>query len=142
MRVLEAFETSQKLIDEGRSCEIEFGGKIVCVVQLRPADAMLNSEYRRVLADMAVGIKSNGSGQDLLDQLEDRERLYRLYSRAVITGWTWEDPEDRKATSLRFNEKNAVALFIKAPKFFEAIQVAARQWAHFRAAQERDVSGN
>lgn len=150
MRVLEAFETSQKLIDEGRTCEIEFGGKVICKVQLRPADAMLNPEYRRVIAEMSVGIKSNGSGQDLLDQLEDRERLYSLYCRAVISGWTWTDPEDRKATSLRFkaggdpeiNEKNAIALFTKAPKFFEAIQVAARQWGHFRATHEKDVTGN
>lgn len=142
MRVLEAFETSDKLAKEGRQCEIEWGGKVICKVVVRPADALLNSAYRRVLTDMSVGIKQTNLEGEPLDLLEDTNRLYQLYARAVIISWEWTDPEDRKATSLRFNEKNAVALFTKAPKFFEAIQVVARQWSHFRVAHEKDAMGN
>jgi len=91
---------------------------------------------------MSVGMKAIATGPELLDAIEDRKRLYQLYARAVIVSWDWTDPEDRKATSLRFNEKNAIALFEKAPKFFESIQIAARQWSHFRAAHESDASGN
>lgn len=142
MRVLEAFETSKKLVNEGRLCEIEFEGKVICEVVLRPADALLNPDYRRVLADLAVDMpKPNGSGTPL-DVEDDTERLYRLYARAVILGWHWIDPADQKTQSLKFNEKNAVALFKKAPKFFEAIQVAARRWGHFRAAHEDSAAGN
>lgn len=145
MRVLEAFETSKKLSDEGRPCEIEYGGKVICTVQVRPADASLNPDYRRVMAEMSIDLiagKSNGQAPAEISDEDDVERLYQLYCRAVITGWTWTDPEDRKATSLRFNEKNAVALFHKAPKFFEAIQKGARQWTHFRATHEDDAKGN
>ncbi len=141
MRVLQAFETSTKLIDEGRTCEIEFEGKVICIVQVRPADAMLNPDYRRVIAEMSIDA-TRLNGADAIDAVQDRDFLYMLYSRAVITGWEWSDPEDRKATSLRFNEKNAVALFKKAPKFFEAIQLAARQWSHYRAAHEEKAAGN
>lgn len=146
MRVLEAFETSEKLANEGRKCEIEFGGKVVCEVVVRPADALLNSEYRRVLAEMAVGRtrpKKNGSGLAIEpDTKEDTEKLYTLYARSVIVSWTWADQADRQTKALKFNEENAVALFRKAPKFFEAIQFAAREWSHFRAANEEEATGN
>lgn len=141
MRVLQAFETSSKLIDEGRTCEIEFEGKVICVVQVRPADAMLNPDYRRHIAEMSIDA-ARLNGADPIDVVADRDNLFRLYARAVITGWEWSDPEDRKATSLRFTEKNAIALFAKAPKFFEAIQLAARQWSHYRAAHEEKATGN
>ena len=141
MRVLQAFETSSKLIDEGRTCEIEFDGKVIATVQVRPADAMLNPDYRRVIAEMSIDA-ARLNGADPLDKVQDQAFLYQLYARAVITGWTWTDAEDRKATSLRFNEKNAIALFKKAPKFFEAIQLAARQWSHYRAAHEEKATGN
>jgi hypothetical protein len=77
-----------------------------------------------------------------MDVVQDQDFLFQLYARAVVTGWTWTDAEDQKATSLRFNEKNAVALFKRAPKFFEAIQLAARQWSHYRAAHEEKAAGN
>ena len=141
MRVLQAFETSSKLIDEGRTCEIEFEGKVICIVQVRPADAMLNPDYRRHIAEMSIDV-ARLNGADSLDIVQDQAFLFKLYARAVVTGWEWTDAEDRKATSLRFNEKNAVALFKKAPKFFEAIQLAARQWSHFRAAHEEKATGN
>ena len=141
MRVLQAFETSSKLIDEGRTCEIEFEGKVICVVQVRPADAMLNPDYRRVIAELSIDA-TRLNGADAIDAVQDQEFLYSLYARSVVTGWEWSDPEDRKATSLRFNEKNAIALFKKAPKFFEAIQLAARQWSHYRAAHEEKATGN
>ena len=141
MRVLQAFETSTKLIDEGRECEIEFEGKVICICKVRPADAMLNSEYRRVIAEMSIDA-SRLNGADPIDVVADRDLLFKLYARSVITSWEWTDPEDRKATSLRFSEKNAIALFQKAPKFFEAIQFAARQWSHFRAAHEEKATGN
>jgi len=145
VRVLEAFETSAKLADEGRLCEIEWGGKVICSVRVRPADALLNSEYRRCIAEMSLEVKkgfSNGSGDTALSIAEDTDLLFTLYARSVIVSWQWADPEDRKATSLRFNEKNAVALFKKAPKFFEAIQAAAREWSHYRAAHEQDITKN
>ena len=141
MRVLQAFETSKKLIDEGRTCEIEFDGKVIATVQIRPADAMLNPDYRRVIAEMSIDA-ARLNGADPLDVVQDRDFLFMLYARSVITGWEWSDPEDRKATSLRFSEKNAVALFKRAPKFFEAIQLAARQWSHYRAAHEEKAAGN
>ena len=141
MRVLQAFETSKKLIDEGRTCEIEFDGKVIATVQIRPADAMLNPDYRRVIAEMSIDA-ARLNGADPLDVVQDRDFLFMLYARSVITGWEWSDPEDRKATSLRFSEKNAVALFKKAPKFFEAIQLAAREWSHYRAAHEENATGN
>ena len=141
MRVLQAFETSAKLIDEGRTCEIEFEGKVIATVQVRPADAMLNPDYRKHIAELSIDA-SRLNGADAIDAVQDQDFLYQLYARAVVTGWEWSDPEDRKATSLRFNEKNAVALFKRAPKFFEAIQLAARQWSHYRAAHEEKAAGN
>ena len=78
----------------------------------------------------------------LLDVVADRDNLYKLYSRSVITGWEWTDPEDKKLASLKFTEKNAVALFQKAPKFFEAIQFAARKWSNYRQAHEESATGN
>lgn len=147
MRVLEAFETSKKLSDEGRACEIEFGGKVICTVQVRPADAALNADYRRVLAEMSIELlagKSNGAATPApeLSPEDDVERLYRLYCRSVIVSWKWTDPSDRQTKALKFNEKNAVALFHKAPKFFEAIQKGARGWGNFRSAHEDDARGN
>ncbi len=141
MRVLQAFETSSKLIDEGRTCEIEFEGKVIATVQVRPADAMLNPDYRRHIAEMSIDA-ARLNGADPMDVVQDQDFLFQLYARAVVTGWTWTDAEDQKATSLRFNEKNAVALFKRAPKFFEAIQLAARQWSHYRAAHEEKAAGN
>lgn len=141
MRVLQAFETSTKLIDEGRTCEIEFDGEVICNVQVRPADAMLNPEYRRVIAEMSIDV-TRLNGAEAIDAVQDQDFLFQLYARAVIKSWEWTDAEDQKATSLRFNEKNAVALFKRAPKFFEAIQLAARQWTHYRAAHEEKATGN
>ncbi len=141
MRVLQAFETSSKLIDEGRTCEIEFEGKVICNVQVKPADAMLNPDYSRVIAEMSIDV-TRLNGAEAIDAVQDQDFLFQLYARSVIKSWEWTDPEDRKATSLRFNEKNAVALFKRAPKFFEAIQLAARQWSHYRAAHEVKATGN
>lgn len=142
MRVLEAFETSPSLTEKGRECEIEFEGKVICVVTVRPADAMLNSEYRKAAADLAQELKAEVKDIANLEPGQDDEYLFRLYVRSVITGWTWTDPADKKDPKLKFSEKNATALFSKAPKFFEAIQKVARTWSHFRAQTEKDISGN
>lgn len=138
MRVLEAFQVSEQLTSEGLECEIEFGGKVIAVVKVRPADALLNADYRKTLADLSVGVVPSAN----LDEAEDRERLFKLYSRAVIVGWTWTDPADKKDPALKFNEKNAIALFRKAPKFFEGIQVAARRWVNYRLQHEEKATGN
>lgn len=140
MRVYDAFETSEKLTTEGRECEITFGGKKIATVWVRPADASLNPDYRREIAEMSAGLVKGGL-EDLDDQT-DRELLFTVYARAVIVGWAWEDPADKKDPKLKFNEKNAVALFKRAPKFFEGIQKAALRWAEFRRAHEEDVAGN
>lgn len=141
MRVLEAFETSRELTEKGRPCEIEFGGKVICVVQIRPADVLLNADYRAAISELAEGLK-RVDGEIEISADEDQERLYRLYCRAVITGWEWTDPADAKDKTLSFNEKNAVALFAKAPKFFEAIQIAARAWGNFRSEHEEAAIKN
>ena len=141
MRVLQAFETSHKLIEKGRTCEIEFDGKVICIVQVRPADAMLNPDYRRVIAELSIDV-TRLNGADAIDAVQDQAFLYRLYALAVVTGWEWMNPEDQKDTKLKFNEKNAVALFKKAPKFFEAIQITARKWEHYRKAHEEKATGN
>ncbi len=140
MRVYEAFETSDRLISEGRECEIEFGGKVICLIKVRPADAALNAEYRRELAELSVGMK--GNGLDDIDEDQDRELLWRIYARTVISGWEWLDPADKKDPKLKFNEKNAVALFKRVPKFFQGIQRVALQWSNFRVAHEEDAAGN
>ena len=140
MRVYEAFETSERLTSEGRECDLEFGGKIIAKVVVRPADGALNSEYRREMAELAVGIKANGL--DAIDDDLDREMLWKLYARAVIVGWTWTDPADKKDPKLKFNEKNALALFKRAPKFFQGIQRVALVWTHYRAEHEEDAAGN
>lgn len=142
MRVLEAFETSQSLTEKGRECEIEFGGKVICIVTVRPADAILNADYRKAAADLAQELKASATDINDLEPDQDNEILFRLYIRSVITGWKWIDPEDKKDPKLKFNEKNATALFAKAPKFFEAIQKVARTWSHFRAQTEKDIAGN
>jgi len=142
VRVLEAFETSQSLTDKGRECEIEFEGKVICLVTVRPADANLNSDYRKAAADLAKELKISANNADELEPGEDREYLFRLYLRAVITEWTWTDPEDAKDPKLKLSEKNGIALFTKAPKFFEAIQKVARTWTHFRADHEKEIAGN
>jgi uncharacterized protein YecT (DUF1311 family) len=142
VRVLEAFETSQSLTEKGRECEIEFEGKVICVVTVRPADAMLNSDYRKAAADLAQELKATVKDVNNLEPGKDNEYLFRLYVRSVITSWTWTDPADKKDPKLKFSEKNATALFAKAPKFFEAIQKVARTWSHFRAQTEKDIAGN
>lgn len=138
MRVLEAFETSDKLTNEGLTCEIEFGGKVIASVIVRPADIALNADYRREMAELSIVA---GNGADI-DEETDRELLWRLYARTIVTGWTWSDAKDKKDPTLKFNEKNAVALFKTAPKFFHAIQRASLRWGNFRAVHEADAAGN
>ncbi len=142
MRVLEAFETSPQLAEKGRECEIEFEGKVICIVSVRPADAMLNSDYRKAASDLAKELKASVQNVEDLEPGQDNEYLFRLYAASVITGWTWIDEQDQKDPKLKFSEKNAINLFQKAPKFFEAIQTVAREWAHFRAKVEKDIAGN
>ena len=138
MRVLEAFETSEKLTREGLTCEIEFGGEVIAVVQVRPADVSLNPDYRRELANLAVDLKADGDISDT----EDARRLWKLYFRTVVISIEWTDPADKKDPKLKFNEKNWLALCTRAPKFFQAIQRVALRWAGFRAAYEADATGN
>ncbi len=140
MRVYEAFETSEKLTTEGRECEIEFGGRVICKVWVRPADPALNADYRRELAELSVGILKDGA--DEIDEETDRRLLWITYARTVIVGWEWTDPADKKDAKLKFNEKNAVALFQRVPKFFQAIQGVARQWSNFRSVHEEEAAGN
>ena len=140
MRVYEAFETSDKLIDEGLQCDIEFGGKIIAKVWVKPTDPNLNRGYARELAQETIALK--GNGLDELDEEEDREILYRIFAKTVIVRWEWTDPADKKDAKLKFNEKNAVALFKRAPKFFAGIQQGARRWDRFRKVHEEQVAGN
>ena len=138
MRVREAFETSEKLAAEGRECSIEFGGKVIARVWVRPADVSLNADYRRELAEITIGLRS---GEEI-DEETDRENLYRVFFRSVITKIEWMDPADKKDPKLKFTEDNMVALFSQAPKFFEGIQRGARNWGNYRAAHEGDATGN
>lgn len=138
MRVYEAFEVSDRYIEEGRECSIEFGGRVIARVWVRPSDASLNADYRRELADISVGFKR---GEEI-DEDTDRELLWRVYARTVIVKWEWEDPRDKLDQELKFTEDNAVALFRRTPKFFEGIQRAARNWAQYRAAHEEAATGN
>ena len=140
MRVYEAFETSERLTTEGRECEIEFGGKVIAKVTVRPADGALNSDYRREMAELAVGIK--GNGLDAIDDDLDREMLWKLYARAVIVGWEWTDPKDKKDPKLKFTETNAIALFRRVPKFFQGIQRVALVWTNYKAEHEEEAAGN
>jgi hypothetical protein len=140
VRVLEAFETSDKLIDEGLQCDIEFGGKIIAKVWVKPTDPNLNRGYARELAQETIALK--GNGLDELDEDEDREILYRIFARTVIVRWEFTDPADKKDAKLKFNEKNAVALFKRAPKFFAGIQQGARRWDRFRKVHEEQAAGN
>ena len=142
MRVLEAFETSPSLTEKGRECEIEFEGKVICIVSVRPADAFLNADYRKAAAELAKELKASVDNIEALEPGQDNEYLFRLYAQSVVTGWEWTDAADQKDPKLKFSEKNAVALFTKAPKFFESIQKVAREWAHFRAKVEKDIAGN
>lgn len=141
MRVYEAFETSKRLIDEGLPCEIEFGGKVIATVWVKPADANLNADYRRELASESLALQQSG-GLESIDEDTDRELLYKVYARTVITRWTWNDAQDKKDAKLKLNEKNALALFKRVPKFFEGIQRGARGWDKFRKAHEEDAAGN
>ena len=140
MRVYEAFETSEKLIAEGRTCDIEFGGKIIATVKVRPADGALNSDYRREMAELSIGIKANGL--DAIDDDLDREMLWKLYARSVIVSWEWHDPKDKKDPKLKFTETNAIALFRRVPKFFQGIQRVALVWTNYRAEHEEEAAGN
>lgn len=149
MRVYEAFETSERLAKEGRKCEIEFGGKVIAEVWVRPADPALNSEYRKELAELSVGLIEAGGVKDI-DEDTDRLLLWKTYARTVVQKIVWTDPDDKKDQALRFTpkmkaetrEKNFVTLCQRAPKFFEGIQRVARQWSNFRAEHEADATGN
>lgn len=149
MRVYEAFETSEKLASEGRECEIEFGGRVICKIWVRPADPVLNADYRRELAELSVGLIKSGEIHEI-DEETDRALLWKVYARTVVTKITWTDPADAKDPKLRFHqqlkaetrEKNAITLFQRVPKFFEGIQKVARQWSQYRAAHEEDAAGN
>lgn len=140
MRVFEAFETSARLINEGVTCEIEFGGKVIARVWCRPADQTLNADFRRELAEGALALRQGGV--DNIESDLDQELLHRVYVRAVILKWEWTSPDDIRDPALQFNEKNALALFKRVPKFFEAIQIAARRWTNFRLEFEEDAAGN
>ena len=140
MRVYEAFETSKRLIDEGLQCEIEFGGKVIANVWVRPTDPNLNRDYARELTEETVKLK--GNGLDELSPEDDAEIIQRIVARTVIVRWEWTDPVDKKDPKLKFNEKNALALFKRAPKFFAAIQIGARNWDRFRKIHEERASGN
>ncbi len=140
MRVYEAFETSKRLIDEGLQCEIEFGGKVIARVWVRPTDPNLNRAYARELAEETVKLK--GNGLDDLSPEDDAEILQRIIARTVIVRWEWTDQADKKDPKLKFNEKNAIALFKRAPKFFAGIQQGARQWDRFRKVHEEQAAGN
>jgi hypothetical protein len=141
VRVYEAFATSERLVKEGRECEIEFGGRVICRVWVRPADPSLNADYRRELAELSVGLTREGMMEDL-DEDTDRELLWKVYARTVITKWEWTNPEDKKDPKLRLNEKNVLKLFRELPKFFEGIQRVARQWSQYRLTHEEDAKGN
>ena len=149
MRVYEAFETSERLISEGRECEIEFGGRVICKIWVRPADPVLNADYRRELAELSVGILRDGNVNEI-DEDTDRLLLWKVYARSVILKIVWTDPADKKDAKLKFNqdmtpaarEKNAIALFQRVPKFFQGIQEVARQWTQFRATHEEEAAGN
>jgi hypothetical protein len=141
VRVYEAFATSDRLVKEGRECEIEFGGRVICRVWVRAADPSLNADYRRELAELSVGLTRDG-GMEEIDEDTDRELLWKVYARTVITKWVWMDAEDKKDPKLRFNEKNVVELFRQLPKFFEGIQRVARQWSQYRATHEEAAKGN
>jgi len=140
VRVYEAFETSEKLIAEGRTCDIEFGGKVIATVKVRPADGALNSDYRREMAELSIGIKANGL--DAIDDDLDREMLWKLYARAVIVEWEWHDAKDKKDPKLKLTETNAVALFRRVPKFFQSIQRVALVWTNYRSEHEEEAAGN
>ena len=140
MRVYEAFETSEKLIAEGRTCDIEFGGKVIATVKVRPADGALNSDYRREMAELSIGIKANGL--DAIDDDLDREMLWKLYARAVIVEWEWHDAKDKKDPKLKLTETNAIALFRRVPKFFQSIQRVALVWTNYRSEHEEEAAGN
>lgn len=141
MRVYEAFATSERLVKEGRECEIEFGGRVICRVWVRPADPALNSDYRRELAELSIGLTREGTLLEI-DEDTDRELLWKVYAKTVIVKWQWTDPADRKDQKLRLNEKNVLKLFRELPKFFEGIQRVARQWSQYRATHEEDAKGN
>ncbi|MCK5549222.1 MAG: hypothetical protein KAI41_01680 [Hyphomicrobiaceae bacterium] len=141
MRVYEAFSTSERLVKEGRECEIEFGGRVICRVWVRPADPSLNADYRRELAELSVGLTRDGTLLEI-DEDTDRELLWKVYARTVIVKWQWTDPADKKDQKLRFNEKNVLRIFRELPKFFEGIQRVARQWSQYRATHEEDAKGN
>jgi hypothetical protein len=149
VRVYEAFETSEKLASEGRECEIEFGGRVICKIWVRPADPVLNADYRRELAELSVGLMNSGEINEI-DEDTDRALLWKVYAKTVVTKITWTDPADAKDPKLRFHqslkpetrEKNATELFRRVPKFFEGIQKVARQWSQYRAAHEEDAAGN
>ncbi len=149
MRVYEAFETSERLANEGRQCDIEFGGKVIARVWVRPADPVLNADYRRELAELSVGLIKSGEINDI-DEDTDRALLWKVYGRTVVTKISWTDSADSKDPKLRIHpgikaetrEKNFVTLCQRVPKFFEGIQKVARQWSQYRAAHEEDAAGN
>ena len=141
MRVYEAFETSEKLAKEGRQCDIEFGGEVIAKVWVRPADPVLNADYRRELAELSVGLMEKGQ-MKRLDEDTDWLLLWKVYAKTVLVKWIWTDPRDKKDPKLRLTEANAVALFQRAPKFFEGIQKVAREWSQFRADHEEEAAGN
>lgn len=140
MRVFQAFEHSEKLVKEGRECEISYQGELIAKVWLRPADPALNSLYRREVQIETANLA--GGGLENLDDKTDRDILYRLYARAIIVAWEWADPADRKDPKLKFSEENAVRIFRRAPKFFEGIQRAANRWTDFRKAVEEEIEKN
>lgn len=139
MRVLEAFETSNDLIKEGKKCEITFQGEKIADVWVRPADHSLNADYRREIAEQSIDLAKSGGLEDISDE-KDREILWRVYARTIIVNWEFADPKDQKA--FPFTEENAVKLFRKAPKFFEGIQRGALRWTEFRKKHIEDAAGN
>lgn len=142
--VWDAFAIDVDAVDNGVWVEVEDdAGRVVGRVRARPADANLNPDYRRVVADVATRSRQYMAehGVDELPDDVDVKFMAEIYSRAVFTEWDFVGRDGRPLPS----DRETMVSVLSAPEmrmFFAAVRGAARKVTNFKAQEAADAVKN
>lgn len=140
MDIYSAFETSAKLVKEGRWIELEFGGAVVCSFKVRSASPDLNAELRKAMAEEAVSSIGNPTLADVTNAVASADLENRLFALAVVTDWKGVTGRDGKP--LKCTPKNCEKVFKDLPLLAQRVKNEAYKWANYRAVHEEKALGN
>ena len=129
MDIYKAYETSEKLLKDGRWIELEFAGEVVCSFRVRSAAPDLNADLRKEMAEAAIDqLKTINA---VTEAVADPKLENRLFSRAVVTAWKGVTGRDGKV--LKFTAKNCEQVFNDLPLLAQRVKNEAYKWTHYRA---------